>query len=324
MRNNCRILPNFPPARGKVLLAGILFVVVASGLGFANPALAQESSPMRPSVINSTYTTTDVFDGTITVHLHEEYGQLTKDEKSKDGEHSESVKYANVNYVEVGDDSLKPDAKKRYVHIEDSDGEVGILLQSESAAKAVAEYVARKSGLERIGNAWRVRKPFACPDGAHLGCRSFKELLDHDDPDIVESFYSRDPYSHTYACFSDESEDFFVFFYSHLPLMKVGNFRQDNFHEGQSIGADIASINWFGADIGQIRTDELELKAGQKPQIFGSIDPSSMIFERKSGGINYTLNMRWSTGRYTEKFSGKDDKGKLTDFESSGVCSKLN
>lgn len=325
MLNAPQTLSHRSPGRAKILFVGILSVAVLSGLVLSTSSNGQESSPTRPSVINSTYATTDVFDGAITVHLHEEDGQLTKDEKSKDGEDSESVKYANVNYVGIGEDSLKPDGKKRYVHIEASDGNfVGILFRTESAAKAVAEYVGRKSGLEFIGDAWRVRKPFTCPDGGHLGCKSFKELLDHDDLDIVEYFYSHDSESHTYACFSGESEDFFVLLYSHLPLTKAGDFRQESFHEGQSIGANIASIDWFGADLGQISTDKLELKPGQKPQVFGSINPSSLVFERKSGTINYSLNVRWSTGRYSERFSEKGDKGKVTDGESSGVCSKLN
>lgn len=324
MSDGRKSLPHASPANGKVLLAGILSLAVLRGVAFANASQTQELSPSGPSVINLTYSVTEFITGAATIHLHEEDGQLTKDEKSKDGERTESVKYQNVEYVALADDSLKTGAKKRVVHIEDSNGkDVFIPLRTESEAKAVAEYVGRKSSLELIGDAWRVRKPFACPEGIHLGCEGFKEMLDHDDLDIVEYFYSRDPKSHTYACFNDESKDFFVLQYSHLPSIS-GDFHQEAFHDGQSIGANSASIDWLRADLGQLRTDELELKPGQKPQAFGSIDPSSLVFERKGGIIKYSLKVRWSTRRYTESFSGKDDNGKVTDNESSGLCSKLN
>jgi hypothetical protein len=119
-----------------------------------------EPPPTKPSVLESTFVTKDSLFGEGKIHFHEEDGKLTKDEKWKDEGGSQSVSYEKVHYVEVSADSSTPMALKRYVYIEATDGFLFATFRTEMEAKAVADYVGRKSSLDFIGGAWRVRKPF--------------------------------------------------------------------------------------------------------------------------------------------------------------------
>jgi hypothetical protein len=153
-------------------------------------------------VINSTYTVTLGEKETVTVHLHEEDGQLIIDEKRPNlvgSSARQSVKYDEVNFVEVPKYWSDKNGK-RTVTIGTSRTRTGystyymlpphtveVIVPTEEDANAVAEYVARKASvhLELIDHAWRVRKPFECPGAGQPGwhgCQGFKELLDHDDP----------------------------------------------------------------------------------------------------------------------------------------------
>jgi len=66
-----------------------------------------------------------------------------------------------------------------------------------------------------------------------------------------------------------------------------------------------------------------------RARALGSIDDSALSFATDfkntwNDVTHYTLNIRWSTGRYTESFTGKDDKGAKFDEEYEGICAKLN
>jgi hypothetical protein len=290
--------------------------------------------PAKPSVINSTYVVEFPPGHRIpgfshlTQHSYEEDGKLMVDFKYKGGtQFSQLVEYRKVNYVEVMR-GLRGDPPE--VWISDSPewlARLKVLVRTEEEAKELAEYVARKSalGLELIVGAWRVRKPFECPKGAGLGCQDFKELLDHNDADIVRYFYSRSESTHTYACFSDEESRFFIVDYSHYG--HFGWFTQEVFEKGQSSGSGVvAEIDWLPTGFGTIRE---YLKQGAKPQMLGTIDSASLSYQTKypnraGGTTGYTLSVRWATGRYTESFSSKDEKGKPWTFDNSGICVKLN
>ena len=282
--------------------------------------------PSKPAVIDSTFVTKDSFDGQITVHLHEEDGELIKDLKSKGVEHSESIKYEKVNFVQVQADSLAEYALKRIVAIRDSDGKsIIIFLRTETEARDVADYVGQQAALEQIGDAWRVRKHLVCPSDNPMGCRDFKELLDHDDRDVVENFYNKSADQPTYACFNYVEREFFIFSYAHFPYFKSGSFQREVFKNGQSTDFEFGEVYWSGEDIGRIE----KWSRGQKPETVGSVDASSLAYQVKftnklKTATEYTLNIRWSTGRYTENFSWKDGKGEPFSDDSSGICGKLN
>jgi hypothetical protein len=194
--------------------------------------------------------------------------------------------------------------------------------------KELAEYVARKSpmALELIGKAWRVRKTFDCPAGAPLGCQDFKELVDHSDPEIAEYFYSRDDTQHTYACFRDR-ESFFVLFYTRYG--ESGSLGFDEFEKQQSARRELRHIKWFtNPMVGAISVSQFEVKQGAKQESLGSMDDSSLSYQSKFPNkentiTQYSLSIRWSTGRFTESFSGKDRNGQQWDSEETGVCTKL-
>lgn len=307
-----------------------VILLLSGALALATSAQEQNSSPMRPWVINSTYTVTIPREITITVHLHEQNGQLTIDEKStKWGESSWAVKYAEVNYVEVVGSLYDFEDRKRTVRIGSYRiGRYDVTLPSETEAEAVAECIARKASLplELIAGVWRVRKPFECPEAGQPGCRDFKELLDHDDPDIAEYFYSSDEDEPVYACFDDEESHFLMVKYSRYD--GSGRIDLESFRNGQSKSWEHGKIEWSSPEFGEI----IQLgrqKQGQEAQTLGLIDSSSLSYHTKfanrmSTATQYELNIRWSTGRYTETWSGKNEGGKPFSDNSSGICVKLN
>ena len=299
------------------------------------PARGQHTSPAKPSIIDSTYVVT-TFLGDETIHLYEENGRLRWDGKlrykekyrrngSLESDSTHSVEYDKVNFVEYRG-FLPTD---RGVNIWVSDGTTyTVPVPAEAEGVELAEYVARKSplGLELIGSAWRIRKHFQCPEGGQLGCRDFKDLLDHGDPDIAEYFYSQDPNTHTYACFRS-GESFFVVQYE--KLIDFGTFSFDEFENQQSARREYGEMHWFPNGIGSITEPKLEVKQGAKPQPLGSIDPSSLSYQTKfqnklNTTTRYTLSVRWSTGHFTESYSFKDKKSEVQDMEQTGVCVKLN
>lgn len=307
-------------------------------LAITATAQQQDASSARPSLLDSTYMVTTLL-GTETIHLYEDNGRLKWDGKlrvkekyrirgTKDSGFSESVEYDKVNFVQYTP-QLGPEESS--VHIADSLGfSRAVPIPAESSeGQALAEYVARQSphGLELIGRAWRIRKPFQCLESGAVGCRDFKDLLDHGDADIAEYFYAHDESTHTYACFRNEEASFFILQYSHI-YGDFGTFTFEEFENQQSSRNEFGDVRWR-SDNGFISESKLVLKPGAKPQSLGSIDLSSLAYDthypnRQDTTTHYALSVRWSTGRFTESYSGKDKKGELITFDKTGVCAKLN
>ena len=298
--------------------------------------LAQDAQPAKPSVLNSTYTikypagassASPARSFSLTYHLHEGLGSLILDTEPQNGEPAvHSVEFAQVKCVEVRAllGNLDPKSKKDLVWIEDSGGTPLLIvpLRSEAEATELAEYVAKRAGLELIAGTWRFRRQFLCPQPTQLACQEFKELLDHDDREIADYFYQRAGTTHTFACFSDEERRFFIAQY--YQLGEYGSFYQHVFENGQEGSLTIGHINWRG-DSGAI-TDVFSKVKGPP---LGWIDSASLSLEREfknkmNTTTHYSLQIRWSTGRYTENYSGKDDKGKPFDNDRTGLCVKLN
>src|SRR6266566_28807 len=309
---------------------------------------AFSSSPSNskpPSVIGSTYLISSPVAsqamrarGVTSIHktlrLYEDEDKLTMDVTWPGGTHtSQAIAYGKVNLVTQ---SKTEDIEGDVVDIEDGGNSLSVPVRSLREAYELAEYVARKSPrhLELIGDAWRVRKPFDCPEANQIGCRDFKELLDHDDADIVSAFYSRDGKNiPNYACFSDSSRRFFTMFYS-TPrhYRKTGFFFQQIFIEAQSNGTNFHDVEWSRAhdDYGTIFTSSA--KPGAKQPVrspVGHITQADLEYQtkytNKSGTeTGYSLSIRWSTGRYAESISFKDEKGKPSNDDETGICVKLN
>ena len=331
--DSSRVMNRNHNCRARFLeLALVLFVAHSSVGQQANAASPQPAiippSPtipqlaIPPSPINSTYVIRESISGVRTVHLYEGNGQLTRDETTKtSGMMSDSVKYENVNYVAAEENSLDHN-RKTTVRVEASDGFLIVSFRTEMEAKAVADYVGRKCSLEFFGSAWRVRRPFQCPsDVGPTACQSFKELLDHDDQEIVVFYYAQDKHEHRYVCFSEDWTRFFLIRYSNYG--HFGEFYQEAFEDGQFVRGNAGNINWIG-DSGTIST------LGSKgPQQSGTVDASSFLYQdeftnRMGTSTEYRLSFRLSTGRYTESSSGKDNKGKPFYLDTSGTCTKLN
>ena len=307
------------------------------------PPVLEKIQP--PSVVGSTYPISyPVASGAMrargvrsihkTIHLYEDEDKLTMDVTWPDGGHtSQSIGYGKVNFVTQ---SETEDIEGDVVDIEDDGNSLSVPVRSLREANQLAEYVARKSPqhLELIGDAWRVRKPFDCPEANQIGCRDFKELLDHDDADIVSAFYSRDGKNiPNYACFSDSNRRFFTMFYS-TPrhYRKTGFFFQHIFIEGQSSGTNFHDVEWsrMHDDYGTIFTSSATPGAKQSVRSpVGHITQADLEYQTKytdkSGTeTRYSLSVRWSTGRYAESVSSKDEKGRPLNDDETGICVKLN
>ena len=290
---------------------------------------AQTHNSPIPSVINSTYAIRIPIMGETTVHLFEREGQLCQHQKwGKGAGLSEAVTYKKINYIMIEADSPTPTGKKRMLNIEDSTGNALILtLPTEEQASAVARYLLRKSSLhlEFIAGAWQVRRTFQCLEG-YPGCQDFKELLDHDDPDISEFFYSRHPGTRKYVCFSNAERQFFTISYSHFPHTSKGLFFWTLFRDGQFEVTIPGYIQWGAFGVGRISIEQRHGKA--EPVRLGSVDSASLSYRteflnRMNTTTEEELSIRWSTERYTETFSSKDEKGKPTWTDSTGVCVKV-
>ena len=317
----------------------------SSSPSYSQPPSAIWEKSQPPSVIGSTYLISypvasqamrarGVTSIHKTIRLYEDEDKLTMDVTWPGGTHtSQAIAYGKVNLVTQ---SKTEDIEGDVVDIEDGGNSLSVPVRSLREAYELAEYVARKSPrhLELIGDAWRVRKPFDCPEANQIGCRDFKELLDHDDADIVSAFYSRDGKNiPNYACFSDSSRRFFTMFYS-TPrhYRKTGFFFQQIFIEAQSNGTNFHDVEWSRAhdDYGTIFTSSA--KPGAKQPVrspVGHITQADLEYQtkytNKSGTeTGYSLSIRWSTGRYAESISFKDEKGKPSNDDETGICVKLN
>jgi hypothetical protein len=277
--------------------------------------------------------------GIETVSLQEDAGKLTVYIKGERLESSHSVRYEAVNFVQVVAWPPFNKEAKPLVIIEDSDGNhFEAALRTEVEAKALATYVVHKSSakLELIGNAWRARKPFTCPEGSQPGCRDFKELLDHDDAEIAKYYYFNPAQRvDTYACFSATETRFFIVEVDGKENMIIGGqLLRHVFENGQPEGSSVAAIDWVGKGAaGSIFEGAGNIIAvdnnGRRLQRIGWLDSSSLHLQQRytnktHSTTQYTLNIRWSTGRYTENYSAKDYAGRPLNRDSSGICVKFD
>ena len=307
-------------------------------LGFASLLQAQNETA-KPAVIGTTFPVTLPYLGTETVSLQEDDGKLMVHTKGENGlESAHSVRYEAVNLVKV--EAWPPFNKeaKPVILIEDSDGNhFEATLRTEVEAKTLATYVVHKSSakLELIGNAWRIRKPFTCPEGSQPGCQDFKELLDHDDAEIAKYYYFNPPQKvDTYACFSTAKSQFFIVEIDGKENMVIGGqLLRHVFENGQPKGSFGEAIDWVGKGAaGSIFEGAGNIIAvdnkGRRLGRIGWLDSSSLHLQQRytnqtKSTTEYTLNIRWSTGRYTESYSAKDYAGRPLNRDSSGICVKF-
>ena len=267
----------------------------------------------------------------IETHLYEEDGKLTMEQTWGDGDkRTNAIELSDVSFVTYSVETLPPNNGAMHVEIWDAHYNLmSVPVRTEEEGKSLAEAVAKKSPvhLDLIGGAWRIRKPFTCPESVAIACADFKELLDHEDADILDSFYSR-PYS-TYsasACFSSSMRRFFTVqhpMYNQFP----GTFSQNIFIDGQSKAAHFAQVDWSPSDYATMYPYPLSAKLGAKQ--VGYVTPSELTYQTEYTNKNntetqYSLTISWFRGSYIERFSWKDENGKPLSTEDSGICVELN
>lgn len=282
----------------------------------------------EPPVLEATYTIVLPYMGKTNVSFHEEDEKLTMRTRAKDMDYSRTVAYTSVSYVELELDSFETGAKKRTLHVDAADGVLTATFPSEADAAAAAEYIGKKASLDLIGGAWRVRRKFQCPESEGVSCASFEEMLAHDDPGVVDYAYERSDTTRTFACFGETGNSFFLFGYTQPKYVKSGHFRKETFEDGQSTQFAVGRITWISDEFGDIKS-LAQGKSGAKPNSLGTIDNASLAYHenftnRMGTMTNYSLDVRWSTSRFLERYEGKDDKGKPFFNEVLGSCVKLH
>ena len=269
----------------------------------------------------------------IKTHLYEEDGKLTMEQTWEDGDNrTKAIELSHVSFVGYSVEKLPHGNGDMHVEIWNAlSNWMSVPVGTEEEGTSLAEAVAKKSALhlELIGGAWRIRKPFTCPESVAIACADFKELLDHEDADILDSFYSR-PYS-TYsvsACFSSSMRRFFTVQHPmYNQFLKLGTFSQNIFIDGRSKAAHFAQVEWSQDDYATMYLYPLSAKLGAKQ--VGYVTPSELTYQTKytsksNSETQYSLTISWFRGSYIESFSWKDENGKPLSTEDSGICVELN
>ena len=315
----------------------LLFATLMSAVLTAMPRTPQEAA--RPtlvaSAINSTYVVYERRPGGKTIeiktHLYEENGKLMMEQTWGDGDKgTKAIELSHVSFVGYSVEKLPHGNGDMQVEIWNAlNNWMSVPVDTEEEGTSLAEAVAKKSPahLELIGGAWRIRKPFKCPESVAIACADFKELLDHEDADILDSFYSR-PYS-TYsasACFSSSMRRFFTVQHP-MYHQFAGTFSQNIFIDGQSKAAHFAQVDWSPSDYATMYPYPLSAKLGAKQ--VGYITPSELTYQtaytnKNNTETQYSLTISWFRGSYIERFSWKDENGKPLSTEDSGICVELN
>lgn len=163
-----------------------------------------------------------------------------------------------------------------------------------------------------------------CPSGAGMSCASFKDLADHNDPDIVR-YLSSDDTSRKTACFSTGGGDrFFVIEISNLSnKLRRGMATFSQFENGVQKDYDLYSLIYVPNSYSRIQT------MGKSPLTAGSVTEAELdlnkSFTNKMGTeTQYKLSLRWATGKYLEEYYAPDEKKKITSMSDSGYCVALN
>jgi hypothetical protein len=197
-------------------------------------------------------------------------------------------------------------------------------FEKETDARALGDSVGRLTDLKSISGSYYQPKIFYCPEVNLLGCSDFKELLDHEDSEISDYFYSKTSNDPTFACFGDD-RIFFIVFYTKVDSKDAGIFFYKKFDHGQSVEDFAGSILW-AEKYGQISSFP---EQGKKAKAAGDISPTdlnfSRQFENRVGTITTdVISIRWSTLHYKESMFWKDDDGKPTSIDLLGSCLRLN
>jgi hypothetical protein len=164
-------------------------------------------------------------------------------------------------------------------------------------------------------------KTINCPSGTQIGCNSFTELVQHNDPEIMNYLHPKESNARVQVCFNAEGDDkFFIIKYgSSSKLRKQETILVSKFEAGVQHDFTFANLHWISEDFGQITalvSDESQS---------GSITDSELEFRRTFTNLSgtkttYALSVRWSTGKYLERYSWPDKKGEIRLTTSAGSC----
>lgn len=169
-------------------------------------------------------------------------------------------------------------------------------------------------------------KAFYCPEWVSKlsGCSDFKELLDHEDSEIADYFYSQTSTEPTLACFGD-NRTFFIVYYTKFQSKDMGIFLYKKFDHGQNTEDFAGSVLWAD-EYGQINSYP---EPGKNAKPAGDISSAGLNFSRQFENRAGTttsdvISIRWSTLHYKESMFWKDDDGKPASIDLLGSCLKLN
>lgn len=288
-----------------------------------------------PSILQTSYVTVDPLGLKVKISFRSERGKLVAYEEWADGKQN-AIEISWPDIVAISVNTPMPGGKWSVMIQQNLSGVRYIPFNSEEDAASAARYFSKLSGIKISTGSEASSTPgpsvpavhsvpedaFNCPLGTGPSCESFKDLLDHRDSDILGYLHPKNS-ARAVACFSTEGENkSFVAEYSPAPE-KQGTFSITIFEKGVQGNSDYGSIRWVSQDLGLIepffKTDSLG----------GSITNAEFNYHQEFTNISKTktqhsIAIRWSTGKYVEKYIFPDEKGQPQLFTYSGICARLN
>jgi hypothetical protein len=288
-----------------------------------------------PSVLQTSYVTSDPLGRRVKISFRPERGKLVAYEEWADGKQN-TIEISWPNIVAISVNDPLPGGKWSVMIQQNSSGIRYIPFNSKDDAVSAAGYFAKLSGVKVSTQSELSSSPsisasdgysaapnaFSCPPGTPRSCDSFKDLLDHGDSEILAYLHPKNS-ERVVACFSTEGENkFFVTEYSPPPI-KRGSFSIVTFENGVRSDSDLAYIRWMSDELAVIEPvltiDVLD----------GSITNAEFEYYReftnvKGGKTKHSIAIRWSTGKYVEKYIAPGEKGQVSFYTLSGVCVHLS
>lgn len=337
-------------SRFDLLGRGLKLPLLAAAL-LGHSALAYAQLEPIPNALRTPYVTEDPMGMKLGINCTFERGKLLVHEEWSSGKTS-TIEVSYQDILDVTTNKPLPGGKWSVMVQQKSGGIQFIPFNSQQDAKEVTEYLAKVGGLPSPRGAGAPVEPpraptpgpplapvetpptptngpppteVSCPPQTENSCSSFKELLAHSDPEILKFMRTGRARSLVYGCFSLGGDTRFLIIARDLVAesRKRGVLQVSAFENGVEETSELATINWM-------LRDYAELSAFNKTaNESGSISSSELQYRNTFPNVertttDYSLLVRWSTGKYVEKFSAPNKKNEVQLLVHTGYCVQLN
>jgi len=314
--------------------------------------ISSAQSPFVPSIMQQGYVTTDAAGRKLEVKFRVERGRVSVDQAYWNGR-TDTIEIGLADIVGLSMTPPLPWGKWSLDVRQNREGERIIIFNSKEDCVAVGKYLSETSGirLEQTGATSTTPTPssqyvpssqpgplfqpppppstaaaatsFSCPPSTAIACSDFKELVSHNDPEIVGYMKRKDEF--VLGCFSTEGEHKFTVLDANLPskASKSGILAVVNFENGVQKDYSLFWLKWVSDALTSIS------EARSQQSSIGTITESEFQMEQTFKNILGTFTqrktaIRWSTGKYVQQGHARDEKGKFQSFSEEGSCTPLN